>query len=185
MEEKVCPVWVGYLLASPIRKLFQNPKKMLKPHIRPGMKVMDVGSAMGFFSLPAAQMVGPSGKVVCVDMQQKMLDVLLKRSAKAGLQGIISPQQCTQQSLCVDEQENQIDFAFAIAVVHEVPNKPNLFAEIRQAMKPSTKCLIAEPKGHVTAEQMDRSISLAKQTGFKVLKRGLKGYMYYAVLEKI
>jgi len=58
MAEKVCPVWVGYLLASPIRKLFQNPPKILSPYVENGMKVLDIGCVMGFFSLPLARMVG-------------------------------------------------------------------------------------------------------------------------------
>jgi len=61
MAEKVYPVWVGYLLASPIRKLFQNLHKILGHYIEKGMKVLDVGCAMGFFSLPLAGMVGPMG----------------------------------------------------------------------------------------------------------------------------
>ena len=58
MAEKVCPVWVGYLLASPLRKLFENPRKILSQYVKEGMKVLDIGCAMGFFSLPLAQMVG-------------------------------------------------------------------------------------------------------------------------------
>ena len=49
MAEHVCPVWVGYLLASPVRKLFDNPEKVLAPYVKEGMTVLDVGSAMGFF----------------------------------------------------------------------------------------------------------------------------------------
>ena len=66
-EEHVCPVWVGYLLASPVRKLIQNPKKLLSPYVEEGMTVLDAGCAMGFFSLPMARMVGPNGKVICGD----------------------------------------------------------------------------------------------------------------------
>jgi len=40
----VCPVWVGYLLASPLRKLLQNPDKILAPYVKPGMTVLDVGA---------------------------------------------------------------------------------------------------------------------------------------------
>ena len=185
MDGKVCPVWVGYLLASPLRRLFQNPVKMLEPHIKKDMKVLDVGSAMGFFSLPAARMIGENGKVVCVDMQKKMLDVLARRSMKARLQNIIALHQCTQKSLCIDDWKGQIDFAFAIALVHEVPDKENLFCEIRDAMKPSAQFLIAEPKGHVTEDQMDNSLKLAEKAGFVQLERGLDGYMRYAVMQKI
>jgi len=51
MAKRVCPVWVGYLLASPIRKLFQNPQRILSPYVENGMKVLDVGCAMGFFKI--------------------------------------------------------------------------------------------------------------------------------------
>ena len=52
MAEDVCPVWVAYLLASPLRKLLQNPERILAPCVHEGMTVVDIGCAMGFFSLP-------------------------------------------------------------------------------------------------------------------------------------
>jgi 2-polyprenyl-3-methyl-5-hydroxy-6-metoxy-1,4-benzoquinol methylase len=54
MAEHVCPYWAGYFLANRLRKLLQNPYKILAPYVRPNMTVLDVGSAMGFFSLPLA-----------------------------------------------------------------------------------------------------------------------------------
>ena len=65
MAEHVCPAWVGYFPASRLRTLLQNSYRILSAYIRPGMTVLDVGSARGFFSLPIAEMVGPQGKVVC------------------------------------------------------------------------------------------------------------------------
>lgn len=38
MAEQVCPVWIGYFLLSPLRKLFQNPNKILSPYVKDGMK---------------------------------------------------------------------------------------------------------------------------------------------------
>ncbi|TFH43073.1 MAG: methyltransferase type 11, partial [Chrysiogenales bacterium] len=93
MREKgkthVCPWWLGFFLASPLRKLFQNPEKILGPHVREGMTLVDVGSGMGFFSLPMARMAGPGGRVICFDVQEKMLRHLARRAAGAGLSGII------------------------------------------------------------------------------------------------
>ena len=85
MAERVCPWWLGYLLASPIRKILQNPGTILAPYVTPGMCVMDIGCAMGFFSLPLACMVGPRGKVICVDLQEKMIEELETRARKTGL----------------------------------------------------------------------------------------------------
>ncbi|WP_170283761.1 hypothetical protein [Pseudodesulfovibrio senegalensis] len=48
----VCPVWVGRLLASPIRRLVENPEKMMRPFVREGMVVLEPGCGMVFFPYP-------------------------------------------------------------------------------------------------------------------------------------
>ena len=171
MERKVCPVWVGYLLLSPFRKLAQNQKKILSPYVEKGMKVLDIGCAMGFFSLPTARMVGSTGKVICVDVQQKMLDVLEKRARKAGLLNRIETRICNHESLGLDYLKKEIDFAFAFAVVHEVPDAANLFSAIYETLTPAGKLLVAEPGGHVSEQDFETTISAAEQNGFKVIDR--------------
>jgi len=167
-EHHICPVWVGYLLASPVRKLFENPGKILGPYVREGMTVADIGCAMGFFSLPLARMVGPNGKVVCVDMQERMIRSLKKRAQKAGLSGRIETLICNEDSLGLDVLEEKIDFALACAVVHEVPDVAGFFTEIHKAMKPAGRLLVAEPKGHVSEQDFETTASVAEQNGFTV-----------------
>ena len=171
MAGGVCPVWVGYLLASPVRKLLQNPEKILSPYVKKGMKVLDVGSAMGFFSLPLARMVGPNGKVICVDMQEKMIQSLKKRARKAGLSDRIELRICNQNSLCLDEFKEKIDFAFASAVVHEVTDDSSFFSEIYEVVKQGGKFLVLEPKGHVTKKDFEVSILVAGKSGFSVIDK--------------
>ncbi len=168
MAQGVCPVWVGYLLASPVRKLLQNPEKILSPYVKQGMKVLDVGSAMGFFSLPFARMVGPNGKVICVDMQDKMIQSLKRRARKAGLSDRIELRICNQNSLGLDEFKEKIDFAFASAVVHEVTDA-SFFSEIYEGIKQGGKFLVIEPKGHVTEKDFEVSILVAGKNGFSVI----------------
>ena len=171
MAEHICPVWVGYLLASPVRKLFQNPRKMLRPYVNEGMKVMDIGCAMGFFSLPLAEMVGPNGKVICVDMQERMIRSLEKRAQKAGLSGRIKTLICHEDSLGLDDIKEKIDFALASAVVHEVSDAARFFSEIHKAMKPTGRLLVAEPKGHVSEKDFETTVSIAEQNGFTITDR--------------
>lgn len=170
MAKKVCPVWVGHLLASPVRKLFQNPEKMLSSFVEEGMKVLDIGCAMGFFSLPLARMVGSNGKVVCVDVQEKMIRSLEKRARKAGLSSRIETRTCRHHALGLDDLKEEIDFALASAVVHEVPDASRFFSETYEMMKPNGRLLIVEPKGHVSKKAFDMTVSVAEQSGFKVIK---------------
>ena len=171
MAEKVCPVWVGYLLASPVRKLLQNPKKILGSYVKEGMKVLDIGSAMGFFSLPLAEMVGCNGRVICVDIQEKMIKSLEKRAQKAGLSKRIETRQCSTDSLGLEDLTEEIDFALASAVVHEVPDPCSFLSEIHEILKPTGKFLVAEPKGRVSQRDFEITVSVAEENGFEVIER--------------
>jgi len=184
LAEKVCPFWIGYLLASPLRRLLQDPGKILVPYVKPGMTALDVGCAMGFFSLPLARLVGERGKVVCVDLQEKMLRSLRKRALKAGLADRIIPRLCGNDSLGLHEFEGKIDFALAFAVIHEVPDTRGFFGEISRAMKTVSKCLVAEPKAHVSAEDFEATLSIAEEKGFQVVDRPPVVWSHSALLGK-
>ena len=173
-----CPVWVGHLLASPVRKLLQNPRKIVGPHVQQGMTVLDIGCAMGFFSLPLAEMVGPQGKVLCIDMQDQMIASLERRAAKAGLSMRVETRVCRQDSLGIDDMSGRVDFALASAVLHEVPDPSALLRQVLHALKPLGKFLVAEPRGHVSAGDFQATVSIAEHNGFTVLSgsRSLAGH---------
>jgi ubiquinone/menaquinone biosynthesis C-methylase UbiE len=166
MAKRICPWWVGYLLASPIRRWLQDPEKILSPYVNEGMTVLDIGPGMGFFTIPAALMVGDSGKVIAVDVQEKMLEVLGKRAAKAGLGDRIVIRLCEPNSLGVSEP---IDLCLAFNVVHEVPDAGALFSQIRGILKPAGKLLLSEPPGHVSEKEFRETLALASTAGLKLV----------------
>jgi ubiquinone/menaquinone biosynthesis C-methylase UbiE len=158
------------LLASPIRKLIHPPQTILAPYVREGMAVLDIGCGMGFFSIPLAQMVGAAGKVICVDMQEKMLKGLEKRAKRAEVSGHIEIRLCSQLTIGLQDLTEKIDFALAFAVVHEVPDPRKFFAEVAVTIMPSGGFLLAEPKGHVSEEQFTLTLSMAQKQGFTMVK---------------
>ena len=169
LHHRVCPWWIGYLLVSPLRRFLYDPEEIVRPHIRAGMNILDIGCGMGFFSLAIAKLVGDTGKVVCVDLQSRMIEGLIRRSKKAGLSHIIDTRLCRKDSLGVDDLAEKMDFALAFALAHEVPDKERLLAEICHTLKQTGRLLIAEPRAHVSREDFDKTISLAERAGFQVL----------------
>lgn len=75
----VCPWWVGYFLASPLRRLIQDPGLVLYPHVHAGMTVLEPGPGMGFFTLELARLVGAAGRVLAVDVEPRMIRGLQRR----------------------------------------------------------------------------------------------------------
>ncbi len=170
MSDRVCPWWLGYLLASPVRRLLQNPEEILGPYVREGMSVLDVGCGMGFFSIPLAKLIGRTGRVVCVDLQEKMIKGLIRRAAKAGMSERIDPRVCSQDSLGLRDIAGRIDFALLFALAHEVPGKERLFSEILAAMKPAGRLLLAEPRGHVSKTDFEKTVFIAQRAGLEALQ---------------
>ena len=167
MAKHVCPWWVGYLLISPIRRWLQDPEKILSPYINEGMTVLDVGPGMGFFTIPAARMVGDSGRVIAVDLQEKMLKSLVKRAEKAGVASRIVAKQCEPDNLGVSDP---IDLCLAFNVVHEVPDASTLFSQIRAILKPTGRLLLAEPGGwHVSEKDFEGTLAKASAAGLKLI----------------
>ncbi|MEJ2100609.1 MAG: methyltransferase domain-containing protein [Desulfobacterales bacterium] len=103
----VCPWWLGYTFDNPIRKLFHQPQKLLAPYLNAGMRAMDVGCGMGYFSIAMAKMVGEKGKVFCVDLQLKMLEITEKRARRANLNSRMAFYRCEPDNLSIAEK---VDF---------------------------------------------------------------------------
>ena len=171
MNNIVCPWWMGYVLLNPIRKMIQNPDTILKPYLSRGMSVLEIGSGMGYFSIPMANMVGEDGCVLSVDLQPKMLGSLTKRIKKANLSNIIKTHQCSAKSLLIDNFPEKFDLALAFAVVHEIPDQDRLFKEIYSSLKKGGLLLISEPKGHISENDLGKSLSLAEKEGFDFIRK--------------
>jgi len=167
MADHICPPWIGRVLLSPLRSLFENPKKILGPFVREGMVVLEPGCAMGYFTLPLARMVGSDGKVIAVDIQPEMLASLERRARKARLTDRIDIREAGPEGLGIEDVAQSADFCTLIHVAHEVPDQNRLFSEISCTLKPGGKLLVIEPGWHVTEEEFEHSLSAASAAGLR------------------
>ena len=171
MAVHVCPWWLGWFLDNPVRGWLQDPEEMLGPYVRPGMVCLDVGGGSGFFTRPLARLVGPTGTVIAVDVQQRMLDMLRRKAARQGLLGRIETRLCQPEDLGLGDRDHAFDFALTFAMAHEVPDPAGLFGQLAWALKPDGTLYVGEPSGHVSAQAFDRTVEIVTAAGFKLIGR--------------
>lgn len=160
----VCPWWFAYTFDNSLRRLVHDPRRIFASLAREGMTVLDVGCGMGYFSIGLAGMVGGSGRVIAVDLQEKMLSVLRQRAAKAGVGERIVTHRCRADDL---ELHEPVDFAVAFWMVHETTDAESFFRQVASAMKRDARLLIAEPAFHVTAANFGHIVESAVTAGLR------------------
>ena len=161
-DHHVCPWWLAYTFDNPLRRIFHDPQDIFSGYVDEGMTVIDLGCGMGYFTLGLAEIVGPVGRVIAVDLQQQMLDVMMKRAIKKGVADRITPYRTGETVIGVEEA---VDFALAFWMVHEVPDPAGFFKQVGAILKPSAKLLYTEPAFHVPEQKYNSIIQTAAANG--------------------
>ena len=161
----VVPWWLGPLLASPIRRLREDPERLVASLVGRGDKVLEVGPGMGFFTVPLARAVGEQGRVECVDVQPRMLQGLARRLERRGLASRVAVRQCSAESLGVGDLDGTMDLVLAIHVVHEMKAPAGALQEMARALRRGGRLLLLEPRGHCPRRVFQAELDWAARAG--------------------
>ena len=179
-NHRVCPVERAGSLDNRFRKWLQNPQKILSPYIKKGMTVLDIGFGPGFFSIDMAHLVGESGRVIALDLQEGMLQKLQEKIQGTELEKRFTLQKCEKDRICISED---VDFIRVFYMFHEVTNQDDFLKEIGSILKPNGQVLIVEPPFHVSKSAFKEMIRKAQKTGL-VLIENPKVFLSKAVVLK-
>lgn len=114
-----------------------NPPQFLRQFgLQPGQTALDLGCGPGFWTLPLAEIVGPTGKVWALDVSQEMLDTLAEQQPPAHVIPVLGelPE--------IGLETAVTDFIWSAFVYHEVDG--DLPAEMLRVSRPGGQVAILE-----------------------------------------
>jgi arsenite methyltransferase len=109
--------------------------------LAPGERVLDLGSGAGTDSLVAAQMVGPGGRVIGIDMTPQMLAKARAAAAELGAANVEFVEAEAERLPFADES---FDVVISNGVIDLIPDKDAVFAELYRVLAPGGRLQIAD-----------------------------------------
>jgi SAM-dependent methyltransferase len=135
-----CPYALAWTVDNPLRRRYWRD---LMAHIgvRAGERVLELGPGPGAFTLQAAGLVGPHGRVVAVDIQPAMIAALEKKLAGAGVTNVETH---VASAYDLPLEAGSVDRAFLVTVLAEIPDQPRALAELYRVLKPGGILSVSE-----------------------------------------
>jgi ubiquinone/menaquinone biosynthesis C-methylase UbiE len=129
-------------LERPEREKEEQPSKLLKMlEIKPGRVIADIGAGSGYYSFRLAKQVGAKGKVLAVDIQQEMLDIIRKRMKKNRVENV-EPVLGTESDPKLPE--GGVDLILMVDVYHEFTLPYEMTEALTRALKPRGRLVFVE-----------------------------------------
>jgi len=116
-----------------------NPLAFSEVH--EGEVVLDLGSGAGIDILLAAKMVGPTGRVIGVDMTDEMITQARQNITAAGLSNVEVRKSLIEQ---LPVESGTVDWVISNCVINLSPEKSKVFAEIARVLKPGGQLRISD-----------------------------------------
>ncbi len=146
-------------LDSDERRSWQPPDLILTGlDLREGEILLDVGCGSGYFSVPAARLVGPAGRVYAVDIS---LEMLMQVGRRIYAEGLVNVETVLSRETNIPLPDACADAALLANVLHEAEDRPALLGEVHRLVRPGGRLLVVDwvktetPAGPPVADRLE------------------------------
>ena len=179
--------WKQYLRNDDDRREWQNPEAILEEiNLKKGFIFIDLGCGGGFFSIPAAIVVGTEGKVYALDADAEAIEVTKEKASTKGLQNLeFRVGRAEDEILC----NNCADMIFLGNVLHDFENPSQVLINSKKMLKQNGRLIDLDWK----AEPMKlgppmeirfsahKASELIKAAGFEVVEMRESRPFHYVI----
>jgi SAM-dependent methyltransferase len=134
------PYWMRWILLAP--RPFQSSRRLtriLDP--QRGERMLEIGPGIGVHALPVAAALGPGGTLSVLDVQQEMLDDLMRRATAAGIRNIVATR---GDARTLPFPDRTFDGAYLFSVLGEIPDQDVALQELRRVLRPNGRLIVGE-----------------------------------------
>ena len=150
MPEKRFDATLAYRLDLPERITWLPPQEVIRAlAVQAGATVVDLGAGTGYFALPLALAVGTAGRVIAVDAQDEMLELLRKKISSSAASNI---ELVRAEADRIALPDSACDLIFLANVWHEIPDRVAALAEAKRVLKAQGRIAILDWRPDVEPE---------------------------------
>jgi ubiquinone/menaquinone biosynthesis C-methylase UbiE len=151
------------------RRSWQNPEQILAAiGIQRGTIMIDIGCGEGFFSLPAARMVGSTGKIIGIDRNADAVSRMLDRAARQGLQNIQGIVGKAEQTVPCLECADLIFFGIDL---HDFNDPAKVLSNARKMIKPEGILVDLDWRKETTTHGPPESIRFSEEEAAAIITK--------------
>jgi predicted methyltransferase len=109
--------------------------------IKPGQTIADLGAGSGYYSFRIAPLVGPTGKVLAIDIEPAMLEVIAQRAGRERIANVVTVRSSARDPNLAPAS---VDLLFMVDVYHELEYPYEVMTKVRGALKPGGRVALIE-----------------------------------------
>ena len=145
--------------------------------VREGQTVLDIGSGAGIDCFIAAEKVGPTGKVIGLDMTPEMIERARQNAQEAGITNV-EFRFGEAEKMPVDDAS--VDWVISNCVINLSPDKPAVFSEIGRILRPGGRISISD----IVAQDLPKAVRESRDAWTGCLAGAISEEAYVQGLEK-
>jgi ubiquinone/menaquinone biosynthesis C-methylase UbiE len=124
------------------REKEERPQQVIDAlEIEPGQTVADLGAGSGYYSFRIAPLVGPTGKVLAIDIQPAMLEAITRRASRERVANVVTVRASARDP---NLARGSVDLLFMVDVYHELEYPYEVMTKVRAALKPGGRVALIE-----------------------------------------